>query len=145
MRTFTACASRGTLAVMPSERTNYGMLVECDGHAKYTGKKRPTCDKGKGCTKCWQVHNQYLDDHRPKMSRDFKEFYDYVSKFKRMLQASKMEWPTNLSLYQMLSNIEKVIREGSYRHHMITLDHTLEEFEEMAKSKRKPRALPPRS
>jgi hypothetical protein len=112
------------------------LLVECDDHAKYTGKRRPTCDRGKGCIACWQTHNRYLDEHRPKMSRDFKEFYDYICKQKRMLQAGKIDFPTKMSMYEMLKAIEKMIRTGSYRHHLITIDDVLERIDEM---ERKPR------
>jgi hypothetical protein len=131
--------ARDTLADMPSEREpNSKMLLECDGHAKFTGKKRPTCDNRKSCIACWQTHNKYLDDHRPKMSKDFKEFYDYISKHKRMLQAAKSDALFSLSLYQVFKVMEKMIRTGSYRHHMITLDSVLDEMKEIdAKPKRR--------
>jgi hypothetical protein len=142
VRDFQPDPERGTLAAMPSERTNFGMLIECDGHAKYTGKKRPTCDGKKGCAACWAVHNKYLDAHRPKMSADFKEFWDYIAKHKRMLQAAKSDTMISLSLYEVFKVMDRMIRTGSYRHHMITLDSVLDEMKEIEAKGPKRKLLP---
>ena len=80
MTSFPLPRARDTLTDMPSEREPLSkMLLECDGHAKYTGKKRPSCDNRKGCIACWQTHNKYIDDHRPKMSKTFKRDYVYLN------------------------------------------------------------------
>jgi hypothetical protein len=117
---------------MPTERNPLSkMLLKCDGNAKYTGKKRPTCDSGEGCVACWQKHNQYLDGHRPKMSKDFEEFYHYICKYKRLLQSSGIDPVT----YGFVAGIERTIRNGQYRHGLIAFDRTFEQLAEMDRDK----------
>jgi hypothetical protein len=115
---------------MPSERESTSkMLTKCDTHAKYTGKKRPTCDSGKGCQACWSKHRGYLRSHPAKVTGAFQEFSTWVSQQKRLLQIGKINWPLNATIYDVFAMLEKTIRSGAYRVESSIQAQTLEEID----------------
>ncbi len=134
-------APDGSLTVM--KRTDFGMIERCDLADKYTGKKEPKCDDGKGCIACWYKYNEYLRAHRPKMSADFKEFHDYISMHKRLLQISGSDFSklSAGSLYDVVANLEKMIRTGSYRHVLAGWRRTLGEMHDGGRKKPAPKRL----
>ncbi len=103
------------------------MPAKCDQADTYTGEGRPKCYGGNGCIQCWATHNKYLDDHRPPFSPDFQEFYDYLCKYKRVMQAGRLgkdDLPSE-TLYEWINDLERSIRTGKYRHHLINLERVL--------------------
>jgi hypothetical protein len=108
-------------------------MERCDRADRYSGKKPPTCDDGDGCVACWKKRHEWIDAHRPPMSRDFKEFLDYIHVQKRLLQVGRFkseDFPMKGSVYAMLRTLETLIRSGRYRHDLEMLRLTLKHVSE---------------
>jgi len=113
----------------PLKRTSFGMLERCEKADKYEGKKDPDCgDDGKGCIACWRKHHEYVAAHRPKMSADFREFYDFAAMQKRLFQVAGQGGGFDNEDYRIWAAIEKMIRTGDYRHNLAAMRKILEEI-----------------
>ncbi len=113
-------------------------LPQCGRTERYTGRRRPTCDEGRGCRACWQKHQHYLATHPPKITGEFRVFYDFICQAKRLGQ--RVEYP--VGMYEFYNHLERMIRTGSYRFSGSVLADGLDIMTGKVKP---PKSLPPKS
>ena len=101
----------------------------CEKADSYDGTEEPVCfPNGDFCQACMAKFHEVIEQSRGPMSPDLREFHDYVSMYKRVLQAGRLtneEMPGSGAHYRIIANLEKMLRTGSYRHEMVMLRSVL--------------------
>jgi len=110
----------------------------CGKTDAYSGEGYPSCFDGNGCVECIKKYHAWIDEHRQPMSPDLKAFYDYISMYKRVLQAGRLgpEDVPATGLYDVLAYLENSLRTGKYLHHTYSLSHILAEMNEGGRGRR---------
>lgn len=110
-------------------------VPRCDRTDRYTGRRRPTCDEGRGCQACWAKHRAFVIANPPKVTGEFRVFYDYICNQKRLLQMIRVPADMKMGLHEFYDRMERLIRTGSYRFFGSVLDENLDFIQPKPKAK----------